>query len=71
MSIIIRNLGGDLPLGECTYEIRINEKVITTFKHKRTEGLSKCLAEASRAVIQSQWLDAAKALEAFYSDQPL
>ena len=64
MSIIIRNLGGDT-LGVCTYEVRINEKVITTFKHSRPDGLSKCLDLASKAVLQQQWLDAALLLEKF------
>ena len=61
MAIIIRNIGGD-PLGVCEYEVRINEKRITTFKHSRPEGLSKCLSEASRAVVQQDWLDAAKVM---------
>jgi hypothetical protein len=66
MSIIIRNLGGDL-LGVCNYEVRINERVICNFKHNRPDGLSKCLSEASRTVVQQQWLDAAKLLEAYGS----
>ena len=32
------------------YEVRINHDVITTFQHDRREGLSKCLAEAAKAV---------------------
>ena len=32
------------------YEIRINEEVITYFKHKREDGLAKCLQRASEAV---------------------
>ena len=54
MSIVIRNLGGD-PLGECSYEIRINERVITTFKHNRVRGLSACLRQAADAVDKSEW----------------
>ena len=54
MSIVIHNLGGD-PLGECSYEIRINERVITTFKHNRVKGLSACLKRAADAVDKSEW----------------
>lgn len=32
------------------YEIRINSTVITRFKHRSEEGLSKCLQLASLAV---------------------
>lgn len=63
MSIIIRNLGGDLPFGECEYEVRINELVITTFKHTRTDGLSVCLTKAAKAVTQQQWLNASSMFE--------
>ena len=62
MSIIIRNLGGDT-LGICDYEIRINERRITTFKHNRLDGLGVCLELASKAVTQQMWLDAARVLE--------
>lgn len=31
------------------YEIRINKQVLATFRHKREDGLSKCLALASEA----------------------
>lgn len=54
MSIVIHNLGGD-PLGECSYEIRINERVITTFKHNRVKGLAACLRRAADAVDKSEW----------------
>lgn len=38
------------PLGERTYEVRINSEVIATFKHKRGDGLAKCLHRAGEAV---------------------
>ena len=47
--IAIVNIGGgdeSNPLGERTYEVRINRDVITTFKHKRSDGLGACLLEA-------------------------
>lgn len=43
------------PLGERTYEVRINSQVITTFRHKRADGLSRCLFEVSKAVAMKQW----------------
>ena len=57
MPIIIKNIGGN-PLGYCKYEIHINNKLITTFGHRRTDGLSKCLMEAARAIERQQWEDA-------------
>lgn len=56
--IAIVNVGGgdeSNPLGERTYEVRINREVITTFKHKRSDGLGACLLEASKAVERSKW----------------
>lgn len=40
----------DNPLGWRKYEVRVNNKIICTFTHKRINGLSQCLLEASRAV---------------------
>lgn len=57
--IAIVNIGGgdeSNPLGERTYEIRINRDVITTFKHRRGDGLGACLLEASKAVERSKWV---------------
>ncbi len=59
MAIIIRNLSGD-PLGLCEYEVRINEKRITTFKHNRPSGLRACLLAAAEAVEAQQWQDVAR-----------
>ena len=55
--IAIINISGN-PLGECQYELRINKRVITTFKHNRTEGLSVCLKKASIAAEKAKWEDA-------------
>ena len=38
------------PEGERVYELRINLGVITTFKHRRGDGLAVCLQKASDAV---------------------
>lgn len=45
------------PLGERTYEVWINSKVITTFRHKRGDGLGQCLLAASKAVEKQKWLE--------------
>jgi predicted DNA-binding protein (UPF0278 family) len=36
------------------YEIKINSRVICKFKHKASNGLAKCLAEASEAVYEAK-----------------
>ena len=38
------------PGGERNYEVRINNEVICHFKHKRSDGLEKCLLKAAEAV---------------------
>ena len=35
---------------ERIYELKINHEIITTFKHKRNDGLAVCLQKASEAV---------------------
>lgn len=45
------------PMGERTYEVRINAQVITTFRHKRSDGLGRCLLAASKAVEKQKWMD--------------
>lgn len=42
------------PTGIHTYEVRINYDVIATFKHRREEGLSRCLQKAALAVELAQ-----------------
>ena len=34
----------------CKYVLKINDKVITTFKHDRNDGLAECLKDAAFAV---------------------
>lgn len=46
--------------GERMYEVRINNNVITTFKHKRIDGLGACLLAASEAVDKKIWEDGYK-----------
>lgn len=41
----------------CEYEVRINQKVICTFQHKRMNGLGMCLMEASKAVEKQKWTE--------------
>lgn len=56
--IAIVNIGGGDPkdvMGIRDYEVRINHEVITTFKHKRSDGLGACLFAAAKAVERSDW----------------
>ena len=48
MPIIIENTGGN-PSGNSRYLLRINEKIITDFKHHRPDGLAQCLKKAYKA----------------------
>ena len=43
--------------GVYEYEVKINDKFITSFKHKREEGLSICLSKAAEAVEKKDLLD--------------
>ena len=57
--IAVVNIGGGDPkdvMGIRNYEVRINREVITTFKHRRSDGLGKCLLEASKAVEKAKWM---------------
>lgn len=42
------------PTGVHTYELRINREVITTFTHRREEGLARCLQRAALAAEQAE-----------------
>ena len=58
MAIIIQNISPhNSPFGQHEYEVRINQEVITTFTHKREEGLTVCLRKAAEAVERSKWMD--------------
>lgn len=50
------------PMGWRTYEVRINHDVIARFRHKRSDGLGKCLLEASKAVERQKWEDVSRFL---------
>jgi len=47
--IAIVNTAGDSQ-GICSYEVRINQEVITKFYHDRRDGLEECLLKAAAAV---------------------
>ena len=52
MNAII-NIGGgnpDDPGGWRDYEVKINHRVFSRFKHKRSDGLAECLRKAARSV---------------------
>lgn len=56
--IAIVNMGGGDPtdvMGVRNYEVRINRDVIATFTHRRSDGLARCLMEASKAVERDKW----------------
>ena len=50
-------------LGVRTYEVRINSDVVCTFRHRRADGLGRCLLEASKAVERQKWEQAARILD--------
>ena len=56
MGIFIQNMGPTDdnvncdPQGEHNYQVKINNKLICFFKHKRHKGLTECLEKAAKAV---------------------
>lgn len=38
------------PDGERYYDVRINDRIITQFQHRRGDGLAECLRKAAQAV---------------------
>lgn len=50
------------PMGWRDYEVRINQDLITRFKHRRGDGLAVCLLKASEAVKQQREEEVAKRL---------
>ena len=53
------------PVGEATYELRINRAVITTFTHNRSQGLGECLRRAGEAADRAAQASMHKELERF------
>lgn len=51
--------------GERNYEVRINDELICTFKHKRIGGLAACLMAAAKAVEEKKWRDFEELLARF------
>jgi len=61
--IRIRNISDDY-LDECVYEVGINNHpAITTFKHRRTDGLAVCLFKASKAIEHSETGQAVRVIQ--------
>jgi hypothetical protein len=58
------------PMGERTYEVRVNSDVVATFRHKRSDGLGLCLLAASKAVEKQKWADIEKFISSNVQDQP-
>ena len=46
------------------YELRINEKVIAAFKHRREDGLAICLMKAAKAAELAKYNEITMMLEA-------
>lgn len=58
--IEIVNVSASLKLfGVHEYELRINQRVIARFEHKREEGLAVCLQKAAAAAEKANWGKAA------------
>jgi len=56
MAIIIQNVSQHVSMcGWHDYEIRINDVVKASFRHKREEGLTVCLRKAMEAVERAKW----------------
>ena len=58
------------PIGWHEYELRINAKVIARFRHKREEGLTKCLERAAEAAEKAKWMEAKAMIDALSSNVP-
>lgn len=52
--------------GMAEYRVQINQQLITTFRHKRSDGLSKCLCRASIAVNEKKLNDLVEAYMAVH-----
>lgn len=68
MIAIVNVSTNDPPVGWQDYEVRINRKVITTFKHKREDGLKVCLEKAAVAVGKQKDLDLVMLMKALEKD---
>jgi hypothetical protein len=51
MSVIIHNMGSldGTQDGNHQYSLKVNNELICTFEHRRSEGLAKCLKRAAEA----------------------
>lgn len=52
-----------------SYEVRINGRVIATFKHYRCDGLATCLRLAALAVQQAQAMELAQLAPCFVTPE--
>ncbi len=59
------------PFGVRMYEVRINSELITTFQHRRSDGLGRCLLEASKAVERQKWARVAEEIAAIYPEEQI
>ena len=56
------------PLGWQDYELRINTKVISRFRHKPEDGFTKCLERAAAAAEKAKWMEAKAMFDALSSE---
>jgi hypothetical protein len=47
--------------GEHLYSLRINQRELCKFKHKREDGISTCLMKAAKEIEKNKW-------EVFYEE---
>jgi hypothetical protein len=63
--IKIINKKPEMPDKESTYHVYINDEFICEFKHKRIDGLGKCLMEAGKAVEKARLFEAWEVIKGF------
>lgn len=63
--IAIINIGNENKAGETKYQVKVNSQLITTFFHKRSDGMAICLEKASKAVEKQKHLELFKLLKQF------
>lgn len=56
------------PIGWHEYELRINTRVVARFRHKREEGLTKCLERAAEAAEKAKWMEVKAMIDALGFD---
>lgn len=58
------------PFGWHRYEVRINRAPVCRFRHKRSDGLAKCLERAMQAVSNKNYEKIAALMAAYDREHP-